>query len=192
MSGSRQISLAGYRTLIWGLEQVEQLKENTGGPFAQSLLWFRWRTNTEQVHTSLNPLCITVTYICWTRSVAGAWPLTPFDPKRDWWLGNWFFQLAAKVIIILILAFLLVIDGSLSVRQWKKCFLYYWTSTAKCSSFFPPTVGCLTSFGTTFPVMRKVLLFTSCGRIVTFPAGRGILFHGQLSLSMKKQPIGKE
>lgn len=34
---------------------------------------------------------------------------------------------------------------------------------------FPPG-GCLTSFGTTFPVMRKVLLFTSCGRIVTFPA----------------------
>lgn len=36
-----------------------------------------------------------------------------------------------------------------------------------------PAVGSLTSFGTTFPVMRKVLLFTSCGRIVTFPAQGG-------------------
>lgn len=102
--------------------------------------------------------------------MAVAWPLTPLDRKRAWQRGDCFFQQGAEIIIILKkISFILFIGVFLSVRQWNKCLPYYWHPRKNVASFFP-TVRCLTSFGTTFPVMRKVLLFTSCGRIVTFPA----------------------
>lgn len=49
----------------------------------------------------------------------------------------------------------------------KKCFLCYWHSQQNVAFFFS---NCRMSdvFGNN--ISRKVLLFTSCGRIVTFPA----------------------
>lgn len=117
---AREISLTGHKenncfflkNPDLRLAQVELPKETTVGPLAHCLLWFRWRTNTKQVHTGLNPLCITIVnvYICWTRSVASARPLTLFDPKIAREAGGEWTGSSSQVIIILMITFLIIIS----------------------------------------------------------------------------------